>query len=61
MTAARRGQLARELGVLRRDPAALAAMRTASARLGQPGAAAAVAALLAGLTETKAGTYGSGR
>jgi len=61
MTAARRGRLARELGVLRRDPAALAAMRTAAARLGQPGAAAAVAALLASLTETRAGTYGSGR
>ena len=73
--AARRGQLARELGVLRRDPAALAAMRAASARLGQPGAAAAVAALLASVIENsvvensvveksvveKAGTYGSGR
>lgn len=55
-TAARRGQLARELASLRRDPATLAAMRTASARLASPGAAAAVAALLASLTETKAGT-----
>jgi 1,2-diacylglycerol 3-beta-galactosyltransferase len=64
--AAGRRQLARELAVLRRDPAALAAMGAASARLGQPGAAAAVATLLASLTEKsviekKAGTYGSGR
>jgi 1,2-diacylglycerol 3-beta-galactosyltransferase len=59
--AARRGQLARELGVMRRDPAALAAMGAASARLGQPGAAAAVATLLASLTEKKAGSYGSDR
>jgi 1,2-diacylglycerol 3-beta-galactosyltransferase len=49
--APRRWQLLRELSVLRHDPAALAAMRTASARLGRPAAAAGVAALLASLTE----------
>jgi 1,2-diacylglycerol 3-beta-galactosyltransferase len=52
--APRRRQLLRELGELRRNPAALDAMRVASAGLGRPDAAAGVAALLAGLTETKA-------
>jgi 1,2-diacylglycerol 3-beta-galactosyltransferase len=52
--APRRWQLLRELNVLRHDPAALTAMRTASAGLGRPAAAAGVAALLASLTETKA-------
>jgi 1,2-diacylglycerol 3-beta-galactosyltransferase len=51
--APRRRQLLRELGELRRNPAALDAMRAASAGLGRPGAAAGVAALLAGLTEAK--------
>ena len=46
----RRRQMLRELGELRRNPAALAAMRAASAGLGRPGAAAGVAALLASLT-----------
>jgi 1,2-diacylglycerol 3-beta-galactosyltransferase len=46
----RRRQLLRALGELRRDPAALNAMRTASAGLGRPRAAAGVAALLAELT-----------
>jgi 1,2-diacylglycerol 3-beta-galactosyltransferase len=49
--APRRWQLLRELSVLRHDPAALTAMRTASAGLGRPAAAAGVAALLASLTE----------
>ena len=49
--APRRWQLLRELRVLRHDPAALAAMRTASAGLGRPAAAAGVAALLASVTE----------
>jgi 1,2-diacylglycerol 3-beta-galactosyltransferase len=54
--APRRWQLLRALGELRRDPAALTAMRAASAGLGRPGAAAGVAALLAGLTGvTRAG------
>jgi hypothetical protein len=48
--APRRWQLLRALGELRRDPMALTAMRAASAGLGRPGAAAVVAALLAGLT-----------
>jgi 1,2-diacylglycerol 3-beta-galactosyltransferase len=56
--APRRRQMLRDLGELRRDPEALAAMRTASARLGRPGAAAAVAALLADLADTKAGRHG---
>jgi 1,2-diacylglycerol 3-beta-galactosyltransferase len=49
--APRRWQLLRELRALRRDPAALTAMRTASAGLGKPAAAAGVAALLASLTD----------
>ncbi len=66
--APRRRQLLRELAGLRRDPAALTAMRTASARLARPGAAAGVAALLAdlagaglagaGLTDSRAGRHG---
>ena len=56
--APRRRQMLRYLGELRRNPAAVEAMRAASARLGQPGAAAAVAALLAGVTGTKAGRHG---
>ena len=43
-------QLVSEIGRLRRDPAAINAMRAASARLSRPGAAADIAALLAGLT-----------
>lgn len=42
-------QLAGEVARLRADPAALAAMRSAAARLGRPGAAADIADLLAGL------------
>ena len=56
--APRRRPLRRELGALRRDPAALQEMRTASAGLGRPGAAARVAALLASLTEPGAGRRG---
>jgi len=48
--APRRWQSVRDLGELRRNPAALTAMRTASAGLARPGAAAGVAALLADLT-----------
>ena len=51
-------KMLRHLGELRRNPAALEAMRAASARLGRPGAAASVAALLASLTATKAGRHG---
>ena len=51
LRAPRRWQLLRDLGELRRNPAALTAMRTASAGLGRPGAAAGVATLLAGLTD----------
>jgi 1,2-diacylglycerol 3-beta-galactosyltransferase len=59
--APRRWQLLRALGELRRDPAALTAMRAASAGLGRPGAAAGVAALLAGLTGvTRAGVAAAG-
>ncbi|GIH16292.1 MGDG synthase family glycosyltransferase [Rugosimonospora africana] len=42
-------RLVREIGLLRRDPAAVDRMRTASARLGRPGAASEIAALLADL------------
>jgi 1,2-diacylglycerol 3-beta-galactosyltransferase len=42
-------QLAAEIGRLRRDPAALAAMRDASARVGRPGAAADIARFLVDL------------
>jgi 1,2-diacylglycerol 3-beta-galactosyltransferase len=41
--------LVMEIGRLRRNPAALAAMRAASARLSRPGAATDIAGLLAGL------------
>jgi 1,2-diacylglycerol 3-beta-galactosyltransferase len=57
--APRRRQMLRDLGELRRDPTALAAMRAASARLGRPDAATAVAALLADLTGTKANLTGT--
>lgn len=61
-------QLAAEIRRLRRDPAALAAMRDASARSGRPRAAADIARLLAGLAVTAgrspagdlAGTAGRG-
>ena len=53
LRAPRPWQLLRDLGELRGNPAALAAMRTASAGLGRPGAAAGVAALLAGLTDAR--------
>jgi 1,2-diacylglycerol 3-beta-galactosyltransferase len=52
--APRRRQMLRELGELRRNPAALGAMRAASSGLGRPGAATAVAALLASLVDTRA-------
>ncbi|MGE5136386.1 MAG: MGDG synthase family glycosyltransferase [Gemmatimonadota bacterium] len=45
----RTGQLLREIARLRGDPAALAVMRAASARLARPGAAAGAAALIARL------------
>jgi 1,2-diacylglycerol 3-beta-galactosyltransferase len=65
----RRGQLLRALSELRLDPTALTAMRAASAGMSRPGAAAGVAAMLAGLTEggltgnglTAAGLTGGGR
>lgn len=47
----RRRQLLRALSELRRDPAALTAMRAAAAGMSRPGAAAGVAAMLADLTE----------
>ena len=43
--------LAAEVGRLRRDPAALAAMRDASARAGRPGAAVDIARFIADLVE----------
>lgn len=45
----RTAELLQEIGRLHADPAALAAMRAASARLARPGAAAATAALIATL------------
>src|SRR5487761_729926 len=42
-------QLAAEIGRLRRDPGALAAMRAAAVRAGRPGAATDIARFLAGL------------
>ncbi len=61
--APRRRQLLRDLDELRRNPAALKAMRAASAGLGRPDAAAGVVALLVGLTGPgltgmRAGRYG---
>ncbi len=47
-------QLVARIDQLRRDPAAVAAMRAASARIGRPGAAAEVAALLASLVPASA-------
>ena len=44
-------QLAAEIGRLRRDPTALAAMRDASVRAGRPGAATDIARFLAGLAD----------
>jgi 1,2-diacylglycerol 3-beta-galactosyltransferase len=43
-------QLAAEIGRLRRDPGALAAMREASVHVGRPGAATDIARFLAGLS-----------
>ena len=43
-------QLAAEIGRLRRDPGALAAMRDASVRVGRPGAATDIARFLADLS-----------
>jgi 1,2-diacylglycerol 3-beta-galactosyltransferase len=57
--APRPAQLAAEIGRLRSDPGALAAMRAASVRAGRPGAAADIARLLAALTEP--GPDGSAR
>lgn|SRR5450756_220266 len=48
-------QLAAEIGRLRRDPAALEAMRGASARAGRPGAATDIARFIADLVEPVAG------
>ena len=44
-------QLAAEVGRLRRDPAALGAMRDASARAGRPGAAVDIARFIAELAD----------
>ncbi|WP_345637534.1 glycosyltransferase [Rugosimonospora acidiphila] len=58
-------RLVRDLDVLRRDPAAIDAMRVAAAGLGRPGAAADIAALLAGLAHVEipaaAGRTGTSR
>jgi len=51
--APRLGDLVAEVGRLRRDPAALAAMRAASASLSRPEAAAEIASLLALLAATR--------
>jgi UDP-N-acetylglucosamine:LPS N-acetylglucosamine transferase len=56
--APRRRQMLRDLDELRRNPVTLEAMRAASARLGRPDAGDAVAALLGGLTGTKAPRHG---
>jgi UDP-N-acetylglucosamine:LPS N-acetylglucosamine transferase len=53
-------QLAAEIGRLRRDPGALAAMREASVRVGRPRAATDIARFLAGLSGGQE-TEGSGR
>ncbi len=53
-------QLAAEIGRLRRDPGALAAMREASVRVGRPRAATDIARFLAGLSGGQL-TEGSGR
>ena len=65
--AARPRELAAEIARLRGDPAALAAMRAASARVGRPRAAADIAGLLAevavvaiGWRESPAPAYGHG-
>jgi 1,2-diacylglycerol 3-beta-galactosyltransferase len=50
-------QLVREIGRLQHDPAALAALRAGAARLARPGAAAAVARLIAGLSSREAGAW----
>lgn len=50
-------QLAREVGRLQRDPAALAALRAGAARLARPGAAAEVARLIAGLSTGEVGAW----
>lgn len=51
-------RLVAEIGRLRDDPAAVDAMRAASARLGRPAAAARIAELIAGLAEAGAGAPG---
>jgi 1,2-diacylglycerol 3-beta-galactosyltransferase len=55
-------QLVTEIGRLREDRDAVGAMAAASARLGQPGAAAGIAKLIAGLVnaDTVAGTIDAG-
>jgi 1,2-diacylglycerol 3-beta-galactosyltransferase len=53
-------RLVREVGLLRRDPAAVHRMRVAAAGLGRPGAASDIAALLADLVGVRAGGHGSG-
>jgi 1,2-diacylglycerol 3-beta-galactosyltransferase len=50
-----RRRLVAEIGRLSGDPAAVLAMRAAAARLGRPGAAAAIADLIAGLAGPGAG------
>ena len=52
-------QLVHQIASLRDDPAALAAMRAASTRLGRPGAAAEIACLLAGLASVPAAISGA--
>jgi len=47
-------ELVAEIGRLREDPAAVDAMRTASARMSRPGAAADIAALIADLAASRA-------
>jgi len=51
-------RLVAEIGRLRNDPAAVDAMRAASAGLGRPAAAARIAELIAGLAEAGAGAPG---
>ena len=52
-------QLAAEIGRLRRDPGALAAMRDASVRVGRPGAAADIARFLADMVGLAAADEGT--
>jgi hypothetical protein len=53
-------RLVREVGLLRRDPAAVHRMRIAAAGLGRPRAASDIAALLADLVGVRAGGHGGG-